>query len=427
MPARAADDAYRFAAGAGEETTVELAETAPGTLRWTWPAPASPGWDTALLGLRVKADGAAPRLEVASGSVRIRHDLDPAADGLRWISLAGVGAALAPGAAVDLHLHEASVLPGRAVLRRFANRIPLDGKILVLAPHPDDAEIAAFGLYAGREATIVTLTSGNAGDANYAPHFDDPAAQYQWKGFLRAVDSVTVPWLGGIPPERCYNLGYFDARLAEMHDRPREVVPEMYGPNTDVSVYRRANVGRLVSRAPRPSTWQHLVEDLAAVFKKVKPAIVVMPYPQLDSHRDHQFTTVAAVAALERLGGDPRFLLYTNHVARDRYPFGPVGGPMSLPPWPGPELTLEGVYSHAVDPELQRRKLFALESMHDLRLSPAEQATCADASLPRRPDHPRNPETDYLRRGPRSEEIFYVYGRRGVEAVVREFLAARVP
>ena len=40
------------------------------------------------------------------------------------------------------------------------------------------------------------------------------------KGYLRAVDSVTVPWQGGIPPQRCFNLGYFDARLEEMRARP---------------------------------------------------------------------------------------------------------------------------------------------------------------------------------------------------------------
>ena len=38
---------------------------------------------------------------------------------------------------------------------------------------------------------------------------------------------------------------------------------------------------------------------------------------------------------------------------------------------------------------LQIRKLFALESMHDLRLSPDEQITCSSVTIAHRPDYPR--------------------------------------
>lgn len=55
------------------------------------------------------------------------------------------------------------------------------------------------------------MTCGNAGDALYAEHIPDPVRQYRMKGFLRAIDSVTIPWQGGVPPERAYNLGTFDA------------------------------------------------------------------------------------------------------------------------------------------------------------------------------------------------------------------------
>src|SRR4029079_9449059 len=142
---------------------------------------------------------------------------------------------------------------------------------------PDDAEIAAFGLYAGRNATIVTVTSGNAGDANYQADFPDAAQQYLFKGFLRAVDSVTVPWQGGIPPERCFNLGYFDARLGDMHERKEAPVTEMYGPNgrvqerkgarsTEMSAHNEAalpcrgpNVAGLLPVTAHAATWPNLV------------------------------------------------------------------------------------------------------------------------------------------------------------------------
>jgi hypothetical protein len=79
-----------------------------------------------------------------------------------------------------------------------------------------------------------------------------------------------------------------------------------------------------------------------------------------------------------------------------------------------------------VSPDLQRRKRYALESMHDLRLSPTEQESCyVPGAGPKRPDYPRQPDVDYLRRGPRSEETFFVFGREGVLDLVKSFLADR--
>ena len=63
-----------------------------------------------------------------------------------------------------------------------------------------------------------------------------------------------MPWQGGVPPERCFNLGYFDARLRTMREKPRETLPELYGPNDDVAVYRRANVSRAAAERPPPRT-----------------------------------------------------------------------------------------------------------------------------------------------------------------------------
>jgi hypothetical protein len=96
---------------------------------------------------------------------------------------------------------------------------------------------------------------------------------------------------------------------------------------------------------------------------------------------------------------------------------------MSLPPWHASDLMVEKIYSHPVSSVLQRRKLFALESMHDLRPSPDEQDTCDLPGVKRRPDYPRSPDVDYFRRGPRSEEVFFVFGRDNVREIVRGFLA----
>jgi LmbE family N-acetylglucosaminyl deacetylase len=421
------DDTYKFAAGASEEHSLTAAPAQDGSV-WTWAWPhATAAWDTALLGMRVNAgDEALPWVEISTPGAtdHVQQYLDPKASGLRWLNLTRLASGLKDNASVELRGHGVRFEAGPATLRLFASHLDLNQRILILAPHPDDAEIAAFGTYAGRNVTIVTVTSGNAGDANYKDDFKDSAEQYQFKGFLRAVDSVTVPWQGGISPEHCFNLGYFDARLATMYAKPDAVVPEMYGPNTDVSVYRRANISHLLPTTPRQSSWNNLVADLVTVLTKLQPQIILMPHPQLDGHSDHDFVSVAASQALERWKGPATFLLYTNHTGHNLFPYGPPGTTMSIPPWPGDPIAVERVYSHPVSAELQRRKLYALETMHDLRLSPTEQAACDTPGAPRRDDYPRVPSTDYFRRGPRAEETFFVYGRDGVRDVIRTFLGA---
>ena len=109
------------------------------------------------------------------------------------------------------------------------------------------------------------------------------------------------------------------------------------------------------------------------------------------------------------------------------YPYGPAGTAAPLPPWSGPALPVQAIYAHPVTPDLQRRKLYALESMHDLRLSPAEQQTCRPpCAAPGRPDFPRS-ATDYFRRGPRPEEIFFVFDRKGIEALMEQYLQGPPP
>lgn len=321
-----------------------------------------------------------------------------------------------------------SIAKGQAQLRLFANGLDLSRPLLVLAPHPDDAEIAAFGVYAYRNSTVVTVTTGNAGPRNYEAVFGDVAEMYRFKGIIRLIDSITVPWQGGIPPARTFNMGYFDARLAEMHDKPTAVIPEMYSPNTDIGVYLSYNIGSLLPKRPRAAKWINLVDDLETVLKKVKPAVIVAPHPQLDSHADHQFATVALVQALARRRQRSTLLLYTNHADRNRYPYGPAGTVMSLPPPVEQEVQIDRVYSHPVSIELQRQKLFALESMHDLRSSPSRlyrTEVGADRAIePEEAGPSAVGGVNYLRSGPRSNELFFVYDETTLTPTINAFLGA---
>ncbi len=390
-------------------------------LHLTWPQ-ATNSWDTALLSLRTTSAEQDPWVEVSVGERRIQQYLDPAALGVRWLNLSGLRERLVPGAEIIIRSHAVMLGADPTTLRLFDNHLDLQKRILVLAAHPDDAEIAAFGLYADRHTTVVTVTAGNAGDMNYRANVSDPAEHYALKGYLRAFDSVTVPWQGKIPPQRTANLGYFDGRLDEMYGAPEKTIPEVYGPNTDVARYRRVNLSKLVSEVARSNSFQHLVEDLAEVLRKVNPQIVVMPDPRLDHHPDHEFSSVALVQALEKWKGNPSFLLYTNHVDSDHYPYGPAGTVVSLPPHDG-RLGLQKVHSHPTPHALQIRKLFALESMHDLRPSPEEQILGTSAATAQRPDFPRIPEVDYFRRAVRANELYFVFNKTGVRTVIQDFLA----
>jgi LmbE family N-acetylglucosaminyl deacetylase len=407
------------------DLTVADLDGVPGIV---WPEPIDRRWDTALLGVQITADAAsaAPYVEIAAGGVSDRQYFPPGDAGERWLNLTFLRGATA-GTRIALGGEGVAFAAPAAKLRLFENRLDLSRPILVLAPHPDDAEIAAFGLYANRNASVVTVTAGNAGAPTYEAVFDDPGDLYLFKGRIRLIDSITIPWQGRIPPERTFNMGYFDARLAEMHDKRDEVVPEMYRPNADINVYRRENIGSLLPRRPRESKWSHLVDDTLTVLKKVKPVVIVAPHPQLDTHRDHQFTTVALSEALARWKRPVTLLLYTNHADRNRYPYGPAGTLMSLPPPPPGEVVLDRLYSHPVSPGLQRLKLFALESMHDLRFSPTRQYQLARedarAMTPEKPGP--EPDITYLRRGPRSNELFFVYDRDSFAAAIKAFLASR--
>jgi LmbE family N-acetylglucosaminyl deacetylase len=425
-----ANDAGRFTFqdDRSRAITVTLAKEGDG-IALTWPPSGTEPWDTALLATEVSVDAGtrAPFLEIVSGDRTARQHFASGESGARWINLSFLSGSVGAGTQVTLRGEGVTVAPGEAALRMFSSSPDLTKTILVLAPHPDDAEIAAFGLYANRKATVVTVTAGNAGAPTYESVFDDPVELYWFKGRIRLIDSITVPWQGGIPPERAFNMGYFDARLAEMYDRKGAVVPEMYRPNSDINLYRRDNIGTLLPKRSRESTWTNLVDDVETIVRKVKPSIIVAPHPQLDTHRDHQYTSVALAEALARWKKPVTLLLYTNHADRNRYPYGPAGTIMSLPPAPGRDVALDQVYSHPVAPALQRLKLFALESMHDLRFSPTRQYQLAiDDDRTGTPEKPGpEPDITYLRRGPRSNELFYVYDERSFQPMVARFLAGR--
>jgi hypothetical protein len=95
-----------------------------------------------------------------------------------------------------------------------------------------------------------------------------------------------------------------------------------------------------------------------------------------------------------------------------------------MPPPVAREVLLDRVFSLPVPPDVQREKLFALESMHDLRYSPTRQYQLAigeGRTVAPEKEGPR-PDITYLRRGPRSNELFFAYDEETVRPMIDRFL-----
>jgi LmbE family N-acetylglucosaminyl deacetylase len=377
-------------------------------------APPQPG-GAILLQLRVRSTLLGrwfePCIEMELGRPqrRFRQPFERGAAGSRYIDLSPI--VVQGEATLRLRGHHLKIIDQAVVLHYLPRAVDLASqKILVIGTHPDDAEIAAFGLYADRNAYVVTLTAGEAGEPGPFRRFGDSAAHLE-KGRNRAWNSVTVPMLGGLAINRTANLGFFDGTLPAMKDRPETAVKSMACEAQFLDAFGQFHDPGLVEpRRGRAATWANLVSDLEHLVKTLQPDILVTPYPRLDWHPDHKLSTVALFEALKNLDWrHGSLLLYTNHfVSSDHYPFGNAGELVSLPP--GVDgIFFDGIVSNPLDPQMQARKHMALDAMIDLRpdiqagsvhsvaasFASALKATITGGRL------------DYFRQAVRANELFF--------------------
>lgn len=230
---------------------------------------------------------------------------------------------------------------------------------------------------------------------------------YLAKGKQRVLDSITTPLAGGIKPEHSVNLGYFDGTLSKMFGNKTKKIRAFMHETDDINTYRKYNISTLLSDLNSTSNWNSLVNDLSYLLKKLHPDIIVTPYPQLDRHSDHKFTTVALIEALKNSHiHTGKLLLYTNHyVASEYYPFGKRGDPVTLPPNYSNPIYFNAIYSSTLTKDEQAEKYLALTRMSDLRFygkaniwldycRDKPQIICNDSS--------------YFRRSVRANELFFV-------------------
>lgn len=320
-----------------------------------------------------------------------------------------------------------------------------EGELLVLAPHPDDAELGAFGMYATRRSWVVTLTAGERG-ADLGPVVP-PDAWSRWKGRLRVLDSLTNPRLGQVPPERCVNLVYPDLQLEAMfRERPRPVRLACEATLSRASL-RDQNSSPQFRRATADATWDDLVAELRLLLETVKPTTILCPHPVLDDHPDHVFTAVALDWALRSLRHPlaASVLLYTVHGASPIHPIGPAETLVSFPPLAaaatgdsaasaGETWVADAVRSHPLAEELRLAKYFAVEAAHDLRSFDTGDPRAAREVFRRVKQElsayvagTSIAPTSFLRRAPRPNEIYAVVSQQSLSALVSRALLAREP
>lgn len=296
-----------------------------------------------------------------------RQDFERGAGGRRYLNLSGCLAALQDGK-LQMRTRFCRLAP-EARLYAFANPDYAQQSMMILAPHADDAELAAFGVYSrAREASIVTLTQGEIEAQNYQRLGLDKAAAARLKGRLRSWSSLAVPLWGGVPERRCVQLGYYCQRLTAMAAQPHEAFGSLESGEADIRSARRFNPLALPGDRDGLPCWNNLVADLAALLEYFRPEVVVVPHPELDPHPDHIQASRALAEALELSAWRPAVqLLYANHLHdNDRWPMGPVGNGVALPPRHEP-LPADVLWSPVLDAAARLDKVQALAMQHDLQ------------------------------------------------------------
>ena len=314
---------------------------------------------------------AQPSIDITSGTNSETQYFEHGASGIRYLNVSNL---ISSGAQhLNLIGNNLSVENGPVDLVQFENIVVGGKRILVIAPHPDDAEISSFGLYSSHDDVyVVTITAGDAGGFMYDEIYSeaDEVNHYLKKGEVRTWNSLTVPLLGGVTPERTINLGFFDATLKSLANDRNLIASGLYTNTSDISTFRKQNVSELAAGLNGVNNWQSLVNNLAYLLDEIKPDIIILPSPKLDQHSDHQYATHATIEAIKMTGKrDGHLFLYTNHfILNELYPYGEIGAAVSLPASPEKGNYFNRIYSHTLTPQQQQGKILALDAMNDLRL-----------------------------------------------------------
>ncbi|MGY0219759.1 PIG-L deacetylase family protein [Endozoicomonadaceae bacterium StTr2] len=357
------DYQYQFQADYYQSTAIDQISANPTTECSTW-----------LLALPVKATVSGfwfdPYIIISFNNKQERQYLERRSDGLRYLNLSCFAEALNSGHCISLQFKHCRASKPDAELLGFKHPDYSRKRVLIISPHADDAEIAAFGLYSqSKDVHIVTLTAGEIQMEQFQHVYENPDQASRLKGRLRALDSIAVPLWGKVPQENCINLGYFCKRLKDMHKEPDKPVSSLTASLTDTRLFREYNSRKLSSDENGQPTWCNLVQDLTELIDAIKPEVILTPLTELDKHPDHIYGSYALYEALSKAAVQPESILhYANHYhTTDMFPFGPEHAVGGVPPCMELKPSIYGVVSWPMTIEQQKDKVYALEMMHDLK------------------------------------------------------------
>jgi LmbE family N-acetylglucosaminyl deacetylase len=367
--------------------------------------------DTLILEVEVKATWLGRWLDPYVWVGNDRQDLERGVAGRRYLNLSGQHEPLVHGAVrIDGRFCQ---LSSNATLHAMRNPDYAERSLLIIAPHADDAELAAFGLYSrATDVVIVTLTQGEIEADEYRRRLGlNRHDASKLKGRLRSWDSLAVPLWGGVPQTRCVQLGYYCLQLPAMAREPGRAFGSQESNEHDIRSVRQHNPLQLPADVDGIPSWVNLQADLRALLEHFRPEVVVTPHPELDPHSDHVAATQALCQAIDEAGWLPKtLLLYANHLHdNDRWPMGPADGGVALPPAIEP-LPADHLWSPSLDAETRLNKAMALAMQHDLqaplplkkRLRRLIQAVLVGRRWP------RTGEDEFFRKGVRRHELFWV-------------------
>jgi len=349
----------------------------------------------------------------------VKHYLEYGAKGIRYLNISSLA-----GEKVLFTCKNTTLKNTQLKIYGYQNGIDLEKKILILAPHADDAEIAAFGLYkSAKDVTIVTTTIGENGVCNYCEFYNgDRAKAARQKAHLRLLDALYIPSFGGVASENSLALGYFGGSLEFMYTNPEKNSASHVKDFGSPHPYRKVDHAKIDLAFHVEPNFDAFYNDIKSILNQLEPDIIITPHPQIDSNPDHKYTTLTLLKAFKELECEAKILLYTNHLkTSENYPIGKMFGAVDLPP-NFSEFDFDGIYSYELDEELQKEKFFALEAIHDLRDS------FLPVSLKRAYKHlgrvlkkeVLSKDKSYFRRAVRSNELFFVFEQKKIQNFLEE-------
>lgn len=293
----------------------------------------------------------------------------------------------------------------------YKNNIDMNDRILILAPHADDAEIASFGLYkSAKNVTIVTLTTGENGVCKYCDLYSTSLKASIKKAELRSFDALTTGMLGNINISNALMLGYHGGTLTKMANDKQTIISSAIKEFPDINQFRKVDHSKFNLPNKSKSQYSYFYNDIKTIVNELKPDIIITPHPQIDSNPDHRQTTNTLFDILDEEQLSIKLLLYSNHLpTSELYPYGSIFSNISLPPV-DKSFHFDSIFSYSLDEDLQKDKFFAIENMHDLRDS------LLPLSLKRSYKHFTKmlikkfyvKDKGYFRRSVRSNELFFV-------------------